>query len=159
MNDFLLKIIDSSGNVAFDDKFKIGRVHLDSFREFSKENNLEIALSTDQMAALDLASKGYISILNVRIGYLFFLPSLNTLEQIKYLEEQIPNYEKIEDRICEVAIYSEEKVYYNNCNYRDLLIEEKIEILEGKKEKTEDIYVLLKNELVKQKEKLSNKNL
>ena len=76
MDIFLLKIIDENGEEVWNDKFKLGYVHLDSFRKFANVKNLDISLSTDETAALSLASISYISILNVKVGYGFYLPEL-----------------------------------------------------------------------------------
>ena len=35
MDNFLLKIIDENGEEVWNDKFKLGYVHLDSFRKFA----------------------------------------------------------------------------------------------------------------------------
>ena len=66
MDNFLLKIIDNNGKEVWNDKFKLGYVHLDSFRKFADKNNLNISLSTDEAAALALTQINYISILNSR---------------------------------------------------------------------------------------------
>ena len=47
MDNFLLKIIDNNGKEVWNDKFKLGYVHLDSFRKFADKNNLNISLSTE----------------------------------------------------------------------------------------------------------------
>ena len=158
MDNFLLKIIDENGEEVWDDKFKLGYVHLDSFRKFATKNNLDISLSTDEAAALSLASINYISILNLRVGYLLYFPKICSEEQINYLENVLPFYKEEEkDKYVEVAIYSKEPLYYNHKNYRDLVIEEEIDILEGRKKNKTLVTELLEEELARQKEIIESK--
>ena len=158
MDNFLLKIIDENGEEAWDDKFKLGYVHLDSFRKFAAKNNLNISLSTDEAAALSLASINYISILNLRVGYLLYLPENCSEKQINYLENVLPFYKEEEkNKYIEVAIYSKEPLYYNHKNYRDLVIEEEIDILEGRKKNKTLVTELLEEELARQKEIIESK--
>ena len=153
MDNFLLKIIDNNGKEVWNDKFKLGYVHLDSFRKFADKNNLNISLSTDEAAALALTQINYISILNSRVGYLLFLPEVCSEEQVNYLENVLPFYKEEEkNKHIEVAIYSKESLYYNHKNYRDLKIEEEIDILEGRKKNKTLVTELLEEELEKQKE-------
>ena len=154
MDNFLLKIIDNNGKEVWNDKFKLGHVHLDSFRKFADKNNLNISLSTDEMAALSLAAINYILILNFKVGYLLYLPELCSMEQIEYLRNNLLflKAEEVNNKIIEVAIYSKEKVYYNHKNYRNLQIEEEIDILEGRKKNKALVTKLLEEELEKQKE-------
>lgn len=155
MENTLLRIIDRKGNIIWDDKFKIAYVHLDSFEKFAKKNNINIPLSTDENCALVLASMGFISILNIRVGYLSYLPETCSKEQIDYLEKELPFFEQNEkEKIIEFPIYSKEQLYYNHKNYRDLLIEEEIDILEGKKKNKDSITKLLRKELESQRLKL-----
>lgn len=158
MDNFLLKIIDENGEEVWDDKFKLGYVHLDSFRKFAAKNNLSISLSTDETAALSLASINYISILNLRVGYLLYFPEICSEEQINYLENVLPFYKEEEkNKYIEVAIYSKEPLYYNHKNYRDLVIEEEIDILEGRKKNKSLVTELLEQELKRQKELIESK--
>lgn len=158
MDNFLLKIIDENGEEVWNDKFKLGYVHLDSFRKFATKNNLNISLSTDEAAALSLASINYISILNLRVGYLLYLPETCSEEQINYLKNVLPFYKEEEkDKYVEVAIYSKEPLYYNHKKYRDLYIEDGIDILEGKKKKETLVTELLEEELTRQKEIIESK--
>ncbi len=159
MDNFLLKIIDDNGKEVWDDKFKLMYVHLDSFAKFATKNNLSISLSTDEAAALSLASINYISILNLRsTGYLLYLPEICSEEQINYLENLLPFYKEEEkNKYIEVAIYSKEPLYYNHKNYRDLVIEEEIDILEGRKKNKALVTELLEAELVRQKEIIESK--
>ena len=158
MDNFLLKIIDENGEEVWNDKFKLGYVHLDSFRKFATKNNLSISLSTDETAALSLASINYISILNLRVGYLLYLPEICSKEQINYLENVLPFYkEKEKNKYIEAAIYSKEPLYYNHKNYRDLVIEEEIDILEGRKKNKTLVTELLEEELARQKELIESK--
>lgn len=154
MDNFLLKIIDNNGKEVWNDKFKLGYVHLDSFRKFADKNNLNISLSTDEMAALSLAAINYILILNFKVGYLLYLPELCSMEQIEYLRNNLLflKAEEVNNKIIEVAIYSKEKVYYNHKNYRNLQIEEEIDILEGRKKNKDLVTKLLEEELTRQKE-------
>ena len=154
MDNFLLKIIDNNGKEVWNDKFKLGHVHLDSFRKFADKNNLNISLSTDEMAALSLAAINYILILNFKVGYLLYLPELCSREQIDYLKNILLflKAEEVNNKIIEVAIYSKESLYYNHKNYRDLKIEEEIDILEGRKKNKTLVTELLEEELEKQKE-------
>ena len=154
MDNFLLKIIDNNGKEVWNDKFKLGYVHLDSFRKFADKNNLNISLSTDEMAALSLAAINYILILNFKVSYLLYLPELCSMEQIEYLRNNLLflKTEEVNNKIIEVAIYSKEKVYYNYKNYRNLQIEEEIDILEGRKKNKALVTKLLEEELEKQKE-------
>ena len=154
MANFLLKIIDNNGKEVWNDKFKLGYVHLDSFRKFADLNNLNISLSTDEEAALSLVAINYITILNLKIGYLLYLPELCSREQIDYLKNILLflKADEVNDKIIEVAIYSKEPLYYNHKNYRDLKIEEEIDILEGRKKSNTLVTVLLEEELEKQKE-------
>ena len=154
-----LKIIDENGEEVWSDKFKFGYVHLDSFRKFANSKNLNISLSTDETAALSLASISYISILNVKVGYGFYLPELCSEKQIEYLEKHLPFFkeEENEGKIVDVDIYSKEKVYYNHQNYRDLKTEEKIDILERKKNGESLVTELLDEELKRQKEIIESK--
>ena len=152
MDNFLLKIIDENGEEVWNDKFKFGYVHLDSFRKFATKNNLDISLSTDEAAALSLASINYISILNLRVGYLLYFPEICSEEQINYLENVLPFYKEEEkNKYIEAAIYSKEPLYYNHKNYRDLVIEEEIDILEGRKKNKTLVTELLEEELARQK--------
>ena len=158
MDNFLLKIIDENGEEVWNDKFKLGYVHLDSFRKFATKNNLSISLSTDEAAALSLASINYISILNLRVGYLLYLPETCSEEQINYLKNVLPFYKEEEkNKYIEAAIYSKEPLYYNHKNYRDLVIEEEIDILEGKKKNKTLVTELLEEELARQKEIIESK--
>ena len=159
MDNFLLKIIDENGEEVWSDKFKFGYVHLDSFRKFANVKNLDISLSTDETAALSLASISYISILNVKVGYGFYLPELCSEKQIEYLEKYLPFFKEEENKgkIVDVDIYSKEKVYYNHQNYRDLKMEEKIDILERKKNEENLVTELLEEELKRQKEIIESK--
>lgn len=159
MDNFLLKIIDDNGKEVWDDKFKLMYVHLDSFAKFATKNNLSISLSTDEAAALSLASINYISILNLRsTGYLLYLPEFCSEEQINYLENVLPFYKEEEkNKYIEVAIYSKEPLYYNHKNYRDLVIEEEIDILEGRKKNKALVTELLEAELARQKEIIESK--
>ena len=158
MDNFLLKIIDENGEEVWDDKFKLGYVHLDSFRKFATKNNLDISLSTDEAAALSLASINYISILNLRVGYLLYFPEICSEEQINYLENVLPFYKEEEkNKYIEAAIYSKEPLYYNHKNYRDLVIEEEIDILEGRKKNKTLVTELLEEELARQKEIIESK--
>ena len=158
MDNFLLKIIDENGEEVWNDKFKLGYVHLDSFRKFATKNNLDISLSTDEAAALSLASINYISILNLRVGYLLYLPETCSEAQINYLKNVLPFYKEEEkDKYVEVAIYSKEPLYYNHKKYRDLYIEDEIDILEGKKKKETLVTELLEEELARQKEIIESK--
>ena len=158
MDNFLLKIIDENGKEVWSDKFKFGYVHLDSFRKFATKNNLNISLSTDEAAALSLASINYISMLNLRVGYLLYLPEACSKEQISYLENVLPFYKEEEkDKYVEVAIYSKEPLYYNHKNYRDLVIEEEIDILEGRKKNKTLVTELLEEELARQKKIIESK--
>ena len=158
MDNFLLKIIDENGEEVWNDKFKLGYVHLDSFRKFATKNNLNISLSTDETAALSLASINYISILNLRVGYLLYLPETCSEEQINYLENVLPFYKEEEkNKYIEAAIYSKEPLYYNHKNYRDLVIEEEIDILEGRKKNKTLVTELLEEELARQKELIESK--
>ena len=158
MDNFLLKIIDENGEEVWNDKFKLGYVHLDSFRKFATKNNLNISLSTDETAALSLASINYISILNLRVGYLLYFPEICSEEQINYLENVLPFYKEEEkNKYIEAAIYSKEPLYYNHKNYRDLVIEEEIDILEGRKKNKTLVTELLEEELARQKEIIESK--
>lgn len=158
MDNFLLKIIDENGEEVWDDKFKLGYVHLDSFRKFATKNNLDISLSTDEAAALSLASINYISILNLRVGYLLYFPEICSEEQINYLENVLPFYKEEEkNKYIEAAIYSKEPLYYNHKNYRDLVIEEEIDILEGRKKNKTLVTELLEEELARQKKIIESK--
>lgn len=158
MDNFLLKIIDENGEEVWDDKFKLGYVHLDSFRKFATKNNLSISLSTDETAALSLASINYISILNLRVGYLLYFPEICSEEQINYLENVLPFYKEEEkNKYIEAAIYSKEPLYYNHKNFRDLVIEEEIDILEGRKKNKALVTELLEAELARQKEIIESK--
>ena len=159
MDNFLLKIIDDNGKEVWDDKFKLMYVHLDSFAKFATKNNLSISLSTDEAAALSLADINYISILNLRsTGYLLYLPEICSEEQINYLENVLPFYKEEEkNKYIEVAIYSKEPLYYNHKNYRDLVIEEEIDILEGRKKNKALVTELLEAELARQKEIIESK--
>lgn len=158
MDNFLLKIIDENGEEVWNDKFKLGYVHLDSFRKFATKNNLSISLSTDEAAALSLASINYISILNLRVGYLLYFPEICSEEQINYLENILPFYKEEEkNKYIEAAIYSKEPLYYNHKNYRDLVIEEEIDILEGKKKNKTLVTELLEEELARQKKIIESK--
>ena len=158
MDNFLLKIIDNNGKEVWNDKFKLGYVHLDSFRKFADLNNLNISLSTDEEAALSLASINYISILNLRVGYLLYFPEICSEEQINYLENVLPFYKEEEkNKYIEAAIYSKEPLYYNHKNYRDLVIEEEIDILEGRKKNKTLVTELLEEELARQKELIESK--
>ena len=159
MDNFLLKIIDDNGKEVWDDKFKLMYVHLDSFAKFATKNNLSISLSTDEAAALSLASINYISILNLRsTGYLLYLPEICSEEKINYLENVLPFYKEEEkNKYIEVAIYCKEPLYYNHKNYRDLIIEEKIDILEGRKKNKVLVTELLEEELARQKEIIESK--
>ncbi len=157
MDNFLLKIIDENGEEVWNDKFKFGYVHLDSFRKFATKNNLSISLSTDEASALSVASINYISILNLRVGYLLYLPEACSKEQINYLENVLSFYKEEEkNKYIEVAIFSKEPVYYNHKNYRDLKIEEEIDILEGRKKNKSMVTELLEEEL-KKKEIIESK--
>ena len=158
MDNFLLKIIDENGEEVWDDKFKLGYVHLDSFRKFATKNNLNISLSTDETAALSLASINYISILNLRVGYLLYLPEICNEQQINYFKNVLPFYKEEEkNKYIEVAIYSKEPLYYNHKNFRDLVIEEEIDILEGRKKNKTLVTELLEEELARQKEIIESK--
>ena len=158
MDNFLLKIIDENGEEVWNDKFKLGYVHLDSFRKFATKNNLSISLSTDEAAALSLASINYISILNLRVGYLLYLPEICSEKQINYLKNVLPFYKEEEkNKYIEAAIYSKEPLYYNHKNYRDLVIEEEIDILEGRKKNKTLVTELLEEELARQKELIESK--
>ncbi len=158
MENLLLKIIDENGEEVWNDKFKLGYVHLDSFAKFATKNNLNISLSTDEAAALSLASINYISILNLRVGYLLYLPETCSEEQINYLENVLAFYKEEEkNKYIEVAIYSKEPLYYNHKKYRDLYIEDEIDILEGKKKKETLVTELLEEELARQKEIIESK--
>ena len=158
MENLLLKIIDENGEEVCNDKFKLGYVHLDSFAKFATKNNLNISLSTDEAAALSLASINYISILNLRVGYLLYLPETCSEEQINYLENVLPFYKEEEkNKYIEAAIYSKEPLYYNHKNYRDLVIEEEIDILEGRKKNKTLVTELLEEELARQKEIIESK--
>ena len=158
MDNFLLKIIDENGEEVWSDKFKFGYVHLDSFRKFATKNNLNISLSTDEAASLSLADINYISILNFRVGYLLYLPEVCSDEQINYLETVLPFYKEEEKNKCiEVAIYSKEPLYYNHKKYRNLIIEEEIDILEGRKKNKVLVTELLEQELKRQKEIIESK--
>ena len=159
MDNFLLKITDENGEEVWNDKFKLGYVHLDSFTKFATKNNLSISLSTDETAALSLASNNYTSILNLKVGYLFALPENFSEPLINYLEEQLPMYQEEEKagKIIEARLFSKEKVYYNHNHYRDLIMEEKIEMLEGKKKEKGLVTDLLKEEIVRQKELIESK--
>ena len=157
MDNFLLKIIDENGEEVWNDKFKFGYVHLDSFRKFATKNNLSISLSTDEASALSVASINYISILNLRVGYLLYLPEACSKEQINYLENVLSFYKEEEkNKYIEVAIFSKEPVYYNHKNYRELKIEEEIDILEGRKKNKSMVTELLEEEL-KKKEIIESK--
>ena len=157
MDNFLLKIIDENGEEVWNDKFKFGYVPLDSFRKFATKNNLSISLSTDEASALSVASINYISILNLRVGYLLYLPEACSKEQINYLENVLSFYKEEEkNKYIEVAIFSKEPVYYNHKNYRDLKIEEEIDILEGRKKNKSMVTELLEEEL-KKKEIIESK--
>lgn len=159
MENFLLKIINQDGKEIWNDMFKLKRTHLDSFKDFSDKNNIEIPLSSDQKAALALASMDYISILKQKFGYVFYLPEICSEKQIEYLEDKLDIYRQEEqnNNIIAVAIFSKEKLYYNHENYRDLQLEEQIDILEGRKKNKDLVTDLLKEELNKQKEIIESK--
>ncbi len=108
---------------------------------------------------MSLASINYISILNLRsTGYLLYLPEICSEEQINYLENVLPFYKEEEkNKYIEVAIYSKEPLYYNHKNYRDLVIEEEIDILEGRKKNKALVTELLEAELARQKEIIESK--
>lgn len=158
MDNSFLKIIDENGEEVWNDKFKLGYVHLDSFAKFANKNNLSISLSADEAAALALAQINYISILNFRVGYLLYLPEVCSEEQVNYLENVLPFYKEEEkNKHIEVAIYSKEPLYYNHKNYRNLIIEEEIDILEGRKKNKGLVTELLEEELTRQKEIIESK--
>ncbi len=92
MDSFLLKIIDKNDEDVWNDKFKLRYSHLENFKNFANKNNLSISLSTDDAAALSLAVINYISILNLKTGYLIFLPEICSESQIDYLEKVLPFY-------------------------------------------------------------------
>ena len=156
MENFLLKIINQDGKEIWNDMFKLKWTHLDSFKDFSDKNNIETPLSSDQKAALALASMDYISILNQKFGYVFYLPEICSENQIEYLEDKLDIYRQEEqnNNIIAVAIFSKEKLYYNHENYRDLQLEEQIDILEGRKKEKSLSIDLLEEELRKQREKI-----
>ncbi len=76
-----------------------------------------------------------------------------------YFENNLPLYQEEEQKgkIIEVRLFAKEPVYYNHNHYRDLITEEKIDILEGKKNEKELVTVLLKEELARQKEIIESK--
>ncbi len=157
MNNFLLKVIDDKGIEIFEDKQAFGKTHYDSFAKLSKIINISFTTRNRETMALQLAEeKNLTTIFNVKVGYLFVLPENCTELLIKYLENNLSLYQEEEQKgkIIEVRLHSKEPVYYNNDNYRDLITEEKIDILEGKKKNKSLVTELLKQELEKQKEKL-----
>ena len=156
MEKFLLKVINQDGKEIWNDMVRLRWTHLDSFKDFSNENNIEIPLSSDQKAALALASMNYTSILKHKFGYVFYLPEICSEKQIDYLENNLDFYHQEEqnDNIIATAIFSQEKVYYNHQNYRDLQLEEQIDILEGRKKEKSSGIDLLENELRKQRKKI-----
>ena len=156
MEKFLLKVINQDGEAIWNDLVRLKWTHLDSFKEFSKKNNVTIPLSSDQKAALALASINYTSILKHKFGYVFYLPETCSEKQIEYLDNNLEFYRQEEqnDNIITTAIFSKEKMYYNHQNYRDLQIEEQIDILEGRKKEQSSSIDLLKEELRKQKKRL-----
>ena len=154
MENFLVRIIDPDGKEIWNDMSRLNYTHLDSFKEFSKKNNLAIPLSSDQDASLSMASMNYVSILNFKVGYAFYLPEVCSEKQIDRLENDLELYRQEEqnDKMIIAAIYSKDKVYYNHENYRDLQLEEHIKILEGKKKNKNLVTDLLREELTRQKE-------
>ena len=164
MDIFLLKIIDENGEEVWDENIEevrniIGYIHIDSFAKFATKNNLSIPLFTDEEAALSLASINYISILNLRnTGYLLYLPKACSEQQINYFKNVLPFYKEEEkNKYIEVAIYSKEPLYYNHKNFRDLVIEEEIDILEGRKKNKTLVTELLEEELARQKKIIESK--
>ena len=70
----------------------------------------------------------------------------------------MPFYKEEEkNKYIEVAIYSKEPLYYNHKNYRDWVIEEEIDILEGRKKNKSLVTELLEQELKRQKELIESK--
>ena len=156
----LITIIDGDGEVIFERDFAHNLRHLESIKEFALINNLVIDDVTEHKAALSLARDNYISILNLRCGYLFYLPEALSIKQIDYLDTLLPTFEKLEEegKIIETSIYSSDEVYYNrNKHERNLEIEEKIALLENKKITISSSFQLLKNEINSQREKALSK--
>ena len=89
MEKFLLKVINQDGEEIWNDLVRLKWTHLDSFKEFSKKNNVTIPLSSDQKAALALASINYTSILKHKFGYVFYLPETCSEKQIEYLDNNL----------------------------------------------------------------------
>ena len=75
------------------------------------------------------------------------------------LENNLSLYQEEEEngKIIEVRLFSSEPVYYNHKHYRDLITEEKIAMLEGKKQEKSLVTELLREELARQKEALESK--
>ena len=156
----LITIIDDKGEVVFERNFANNLRHLESIKEFALINDLTIDDVTEHKAALSLASDNYISILNLRCGYLFYLPEALSIEQIDYLNTLLPTFQKLEDdgKIIETSIYSSDEVYYKrNKHERNLEIEEKIALLENRKTSISSGFQLLQDEINRQKEKALSK--
>ena len=64
---------------------------------------------------------------------------------------------KRKNKYIEAAIYSKEPLYYNHKNYRDMVIEEEIDILEGRKKNKTLVTELLEEELARQKKIIESK--
>ena len=153
----LLKIIDAAGIELYKQKYVPLRVHLEGYKEFAKDFNLSISLTSNEAAAIGLISRGYISIENLIVAYkttgcILYLPKNLTDEQIDYVEENLPYFRKLEkdNKLFNVGIYSEEPLYYNNKKYRNLLMESKINGEGHIRELTTDLLI---EELKKQKGK------
>lgn len=157
MERFLLKVIDETGGEILTDKQFTGKTHYDSFEELSKMVNVTFTTRNREKMALQLASeKQFITIFNIKVGYIFVLPENCSEGQIDYLEKSLSLYQEEEkkDKRIEVVLFSKESVYYNHAHYRDLITEEKIDMLEGKRQEKSLVTDLLKEELSKQKDKL-----
>ena len=160
MNNFLLKVIDANGIEILDDKQAFGKTHYDSLDKLSKMINISFTTRNRETMALQLAEeRNLTTIFNVKVGYLFVLPENCTELLINYLENNLPLYQEEEQKgkIIEVRLFSKEPVYYNHNHYRDLITEEKIDILEGKKKEEELVTVLLEEELARQKKIIESK--
>lgn len=160
MENFLLKVIDENGEEVFTDKQQTGRSHNNSFDDFAKLFNIEFRTRNRTDMALQIAKeKKLTTIFNVKVGYLFVLPEICTELLINYLENNLSLYQEEEEngKIIEVRLFSSEPVYYNHKHYRDLITEEKIAMLEGKKQEKSLVTELLKEELARQKEALESK--
>ncbi len=160
MENFLLKVIDENGEEVLNDHKQLGKTHSNSFDQLGKMFNIEFRTRNRADMALQVADeRQFISIFNIKVGYIFILPETWSEGQINYLEKVLPLYQEEEqkDKIIEVDIFSKEPVYYNHKHYRELVIEEKIDILEGKKREKSLVTELLKEELARQKEAIESR--